>query len=207
MPTNYVCPDTCVSEDLTPLPDGGCAQDFRKNTTRRLAFALCSFAEPSTYDATTTPPLFTDGTIVLSGMVRNVVWGDPTTDTVLVHDCDAPRTIVTGRELTVEDVIKIEVAGTTPNKWADYDFYMDKEQKKAYLRYGWVDCDGNFRWARAEDGSLMTAQMLITLKDQKLTSGGMNFSIEIKEIKLTFPGDPRRLTKPDFNMAELNIPY
>lgn len=210
---SYSCPDECTTTDLVPLPQGGCSTEWRKNTLRRLAFALCSFTEPSPYNETNTPPLFSAGTIVMSNVLRNTQWADPTTDTILIHDCAAPEEFVTGRVLTVEDIIKITTPavsgspGTPANPFADYLFWQDKLERKAQLRYGWVECDGNFRWARNTDGTFMEAALRVTLNDQKVTSGNANFSIEVKQVKLSFPGDPRTLTAPDFNLRDFGIDF
>jgi hypothetical protein len=67
------------------------------------------------------------------------------------------------------------------------------------LRYGFVFCDGDFIFAKDENGNLMEAWFDVYLSYQKLANNGG--SLEFKKGNLDFSGDPM-----DFQPTEFNLP-
>jgi hypothetical protein len=210
------CPDDCANFDMISNPRGGCPENkIRKRTPSRFAFMSCGIALPSTFTAETTKPLFLGDTttdppvapvIVLSSPLANIVVNDPTTEEVIVHDCMPALQYVNGRIITAEDRIAIEIAaqGQNPaNPFFDYDFWKDKKEKSLRLRYGLVYCNGDFVFARDENGVLMEASLQAFISYQKLQNNGG--TIEFKKVSLAFQGDPLDFIKPDFNLIDLGI--
>jgi len=210
------CPDSCQDLGLVANSTAGCPPEkFRKRTLSRIAFMSCGIALPSNFTELNTKPLFlgttgdpgTPASIVLSSPLANVTWEDPTTEDVLIHDCAAPVPVTTGRILTAEDRIAIEmptgVLPETGNMFADYDFWKDKKVKHIRLRYGLVFCNGDFQFARDEYGRLLQAPLQAFLAYQKLGNNGG--SIEFKKIRLAFQTDPMDFVKPDFNLIDFGI--
>ena len=202
------CPDSCASIELIPNPVGGCDFATRKLSISRLAFFNCNLAIPDPPTDVSIPPLFTDGSIVISSPLRNVVMNDPETEDVVIHDCMSPARFITRRQMTFEDIIAITtVTGTPPdeitNKYADYDFWRDKKKYRMILRYGLIACNGDFWFARNEDGTFMEAYFDIFISGQKLGNAGG--TVEIKKGTIDFTGDPLNFYPPDFNLVDLGI--
>lgn len=175
----------------------------------------CDIVLPGTFDATTTPPLFdivapaTSAEIVMSSPLRNVVINDPETEDIIIHDCAPAQKFVNRRSITFEDTIKIEVPAVVgppavpANFFYDYDVWKNKKEHRLLLRYGLVFCNGDFIFARDEDGNLMEAWFDVFLSYQKLANNGG--SLEFKKGSLEFIGDPMDFAKPDFNLVDLGI--
>ncbi len=201
------CPAACANIDLLPLPTGGCDFRTRFMSINRIAFFNCNLAIPDPPDDTNLPPLFADGSIVLSSPLRNLVINDPETEDVVIHDCMPPAQVATRRIITFEDAIAISETIVGPpdieNKYADYDFWKDKKTHRALLRYGFVACNGDFWFAKDENGNYLEAWFDIFISGQKLANGGG--TLEIKKGTLAFAGDPLNFFPPDFNLVEMGI--
>lgn len=205
------CPENCADFELIGNPTAGCQTKMRKRTISRFAFMGCGIELPNPFTSLNTKPLFegtsgspgTPPVIVLSSPLANVVVNDPETEEVLVHDCAPPEQFVNRRIITAEDRIAIEVTGDPSNLWFDYDFWKDKKEHKLLLRYGLVYCNGDFVFARDEDGNLMEASLSAFISFQKLQNNGG--TIEFKKVALAFSGDPLDFRKPDFNLKTFGI--
>lgn len=200
------CPANCQNTTLVPNPTGGCVFDTRNVAINRVAFMICGIELPDPFTAANTAPLFADGSIIASSPLANVVWADPETEDVLVHDCLPAQKYVTKRTLTFEDRIALQITSGSPattNKFADYDFWKDKLEHRLLLRYGLIYCNGDFKFARNPDGTLMEGYFNMILSGQRLNNNGG--TIELKKGSIDFFKDPLDLTPPDFNLVEFNI--
>lgn len=202
-----LCPSTCGDTTLIGNPQGNCDTSFRQTTPSRLIFWECNVTLPDPITDENIAPLFANGTIVWSQPLADIVFADPTYETLTLDDCRPPLQYVATREMTFNDKTSVTTAASSPaeiNIYADYDFWQDKLDNQARLNYGIVYCNGDVKLARASDGTLLTAAVTAVLNYQKPTNGGS--STEFKQISVTFQGDPLALTnKPEFNLVDAGI--
>jgi len=205
------CPTACADFTLLGLPTGGCPDNSpRVRTPSRLAFMPCSIELPSVYtDAAVVGELFDTGGIVVSPPIKMVI-SDPEQQEISINPCTPPYQLTTRRMLSIEDRTKWEVIddpATTPaneaNKFYDYAWWKDKLNRRSFLRYGIVYCNGDFKFLRTDDGQLMQAQLNLFIAFEELqNNSGM---IEFKKGSIAFSGDPLKLEGPDFNLVTLGI--
>ncbi|RYD50668.1 MAG: hypothetical protein EOP52_13485 [Sphingobacteriales bacterium] len=205
------CPDQCNDIELIGNPIGGCpAPAMRKRKLSRLAFMACGIALPSEYTALTTKPLFEgEGRVIfLSSPLANIQLEDPTTEQVVVHDCMPAIEDITGRRLTAEDRIAVEVPiqGGGTDKFGDFIFWKDKRKQWLRMAYGVVYCNGDFMFLRDENGNLISGSLQAHTGYQALTANGANSgTIEFTKVSLNVNGDPFSFAKPDFNLKTFGI--
>lgn len=204
------CPANCANFFLIGNPTAGCdLTALRKRTLSRIAFMSCSADIPDPVTEQNAPGLFNagDAVIVVSNPLVMTV-NDPEQEEIVVHSCMPPIKVTNRRVISFEDKIKVEIPAdvdnnVTANPFYDYDFWKDKKSKRLMLRYGLVYCNGDFVFARNEDGSYMEAWFDVFLAYSALANNGG--TLEIKKGTLEFQGDPLDFAKPDFNLVDLGI--
>lgn len=202
-----VCPSSCAT-DLISNPDGNCILSVRKKTLSRISFLDCSVDIPDPITDENIAALYTDGSIVLSSELSNVLLTDPTYEDVPISDCRPNLQLLVGREMTFEDRIAIEVTEGSPaalNKYKDYDFWQDKLDNQTKLNYILHYCDGDSVVARDALGNLLTARITGYLNWQKPATNGSG-NVEFKRISVLFNNDPLAMyNKPEFNLITAGI--
>lgn len=203
------CPSTCGDVTLVSNPTENCTTAQRYNAISRIAFFPCSVDLPDPIQGNI-EPLFADGTIAWSSILRNVTLNDPTTQDFNIGDCIPALSVITGREITFEDAIAITSSTGSPavyQQYWDYNFWQDKVGKPYQLRAMWIYCNGDARIAKDENGNYLTVSVLAYLNYERPTQQGGPF-LEFKSITARFNGDPLALyNTPAFNTVEEGIVF
>lgn len=203
-----LCPSQCTDTALVALPASECTVTVRRTSISRIVFMSCSTDLPSPIDCTNIAPIIAANDIVFSAPLADVSLDDPTTEDLVLNDCEPARKLTTGRVLNFSDKNAISQTSGSPavvNAYYDYDFWKDKLAKRERMRYGLAFCNGDVKMARDEDGNLLTASLQTFLAFQKLGTTGAA-GVEFKKGVLTFNGDPlSSLTAPDFNLEDCGI--
>lgn len=191
-----VCLADCASFDLTPMPAGGCALKFRNRKIKSLGFYMCSETIPSPMTCAALEPLVTAGTIVWTSPLTNVAIEDPTFEDITLSDCLPSTRYVTGRRITAEDRIAVEVAAQVgppvvdANPLADYDYWKNKQQAHLSMRVLIRYCDGNIENPVDDAGNPIQVGLTVFRSVSNQGSGDAMIALEIKKIELKFQADP-----------------
>lgn len=202
------CSQACGDITLIGNPTADCKTAQRYNNPDRLVFKGCDVAIPNPETNIAYKALVDAGLIVFSSPLANWAFGAPTTDEVLISDCNPVLPLITGRQVTVEDRIKIEVTDGSPAVTAgfgDYAFWKDKMNQQFNLNVGVSYCNGDVKWAKDSDGNFLTLSVLVFLDYQRPTTNGGKF-VEFKNITINFNGDPLDLNNvPTWNWINAGI--
>lgn len=200
------CPTNCTT-DIIGNPPEVCKPVIRNRTLSRLVMFPCNIVLPDPITNENIEPYFTDGSIVISSELAEIIPAAPTYEEIRVADCRPPERIVATREITFRDLIAVTGnAGSPPTEtsYYDYAFWQDKIDSQGRLRYGWAYCNGDVVLAKNEDGTFMTADISAFLDYIRPAGGGA--STEFKNITVRFQGDPLNLSNtPSFNLVEAGI--
>lgn len=196
------CPEDCVDNELVPNRGDNCELQVRKRNIDRIGFYPCSITLPAPFDCTALETLKDNNQLVFTNPLANVEIADPEYDEQLIADCMPALQIVTNRTLTFQDKIKIDIpASSSPVADAipfyDYDFWGDKMEKRAILRYLIVYCDGTVEVPKDTNGNPMEANLNVFRSYERQGSGGNSYILEIKKGELRFKGDPLGFNKPE----------
>lgn len=198
-----LCPTSCTPEDLLANPTGSCSTNFRRTTPSRIFFYTCQTPLPNPITNAAMLALFNSGAIVASVELANIVFEQPTFESLQISDCRPPSQIVATRTITFEDRTAIEDNTNSPssfNSYADYDFWLDKINNTENLNYMISYCNGD---VKIPEGTFATLSGFIDYI--KATQAG-GASTETKKFTLTFQGDPIGFDiKPSFNWIEAGI--
>lgn len=202
------CSTACGAVDLVGNPTADCVTAQRYTNPDRLFFFGCDVDLPDPVTNIGMKALADSGLIVFSSSLANIAFGQPTTEEVVVSDCNPPLKIITGRQLTAEDRIKISVTDGSPALTAnyhDYAFWQDKMDQQFKLRVGIAFCNGDCKIAKDESGNYLTVSVLVYLDHQRPSASGGKF-VEFKNITIDFNGDPLALYNvPEFNWINAGI--
>lgn len=203
------CAAACGEIPLITLPTDECVKKQRNKNISRIVWKPCDVDIPIPETNIGYKALFDGGLLAFSSMLANVTWADPTTEDITIADCLPPTPLVTGRELTAQDRIKVESSIFSPAvdaKYRDYDFYQNKIDEMYNMNIGFEFCDGDVVWARDRDGNFLTASILVFLNYERSTGGSGTLFTEFKSLRVLFNGDPLALfNKPTWNRIEAGI--
>lgn len=196
------CPADCAATTLTPNEVGNCDLKVRKRSIDRIGFFPCSTDLPSPFTCAGLEALVNANELTFSSPLANIELGDPEFEELTIADCRPAQRMVVGRTITFQDRIAIEKDTNSPattNKFFDYDFWKDKKQKKATMRYMFVYCDGSIVVPKDENGEPLSATFDVFLSYERQGTGGNSYILEIKKAQLQFKGDPLDLeyTRPE----------
>lgn len=203
------CPASCNSIELLRNPAAGCETSRREKTLSRIAFFPCSTTLPDPLTGNI-EALFTDGTIVASMPLGNVVVNDPNISEIMMNECDPMDRKIDTREITFEDryaVAKdLATSPATVDEYWDYSFWQNKNDVQTSLAYMLIYCDGDVIIPKQRNGQLMTATILVFLSWQKPSTQGGRW-VEFKKGSILFQGDPFAMygATPAFNLGDEGI--
>lgn len=185
------CPSTCGEIEIIGNPTSNCQTTQRRIIPARFLFYPCSIDLPDPIEGNI-KPLFDDGTIAWTSVLRNFTFNDPTTQDLIVDDCTPPLTIISGREVTVEDTAAITYGVSSPlveNPFWDYFFWNGIINQQLQLRVMIAYCDGDVRIAKDADGNplIVTIYGFVNY-EAPAVSGGKR--LEFKRLVFKFNGDP-----------------
>lgn len=206
-----ICSADCAQFDLTPNPSGGCQPTIRKRQLDKIGFYMCSTALPIPMTCENLAPLIANNSIVFTSSLANVSWADPTFDEVVITDCLPAIKYPTGRVLTAEDRIPIEIqaaSGVTPNLFADYDFSKNKQEASFYLGYIFKYCDGTLEAPLDDNGNPLSGTFNIFRAYERQGSGATSYTMELKKMEINFKEDPLKFIPPLLDLTtcpDINI--
>lgn len=185
------CSEACGEVQLIQLPEADCKTSLRYNNPDRLVFKGCDvdLATPETNIDLYT--LYQAGKIAISSPLANWGFGAPTVDEINYADCNPTFKLISGRQLTVEDRIKIAITDGSPAVTApfrDYEFWASVRNQQFNLNFGIAYCNGDIRWARDEEGNWLTMSVLVYVDYQRPSGNGGKF-VEFKNITIDANGD------------------
>lgn len=202
------CAAACGDITLIGNPKSDCKTSLRYSNIDRLVFKGCDVSLPDPETNIGLKTLYDNGLIVFSSPLANVTLGDPTTEDIIHSDCGVPQQIITSRQITAEDRIKIEDTTFSPaiqGSYRDYPFWQDKMNQQINLNLGIARCNGDITWARDEDGNFLRISVLVFLNFQRPGSNTGKF-VEFKNIQITANGDFLGLHNvPTMNWIEAGI--
>lgn len=196
------CPSACGDITLIGNPTADCTTAQRYENPDRLFFFGCDVELPDPITNIGMKALYDSGLIVASSPLANITFGEPSIEEIQVSDCAPNLKIISGRQLTAEDRIKIALTDGSPATTAgyrDYAFWQDKMDQQTRLRVMLGYCSGDVKIARDQDGNYLTVSVLAYLNYQRPNTSGGRF-VEFKNITIDFNGDPLAL----FNVPEWN---
>lgn len=196
------CPSACGDINLIGNPSTDCTTAQRYTSPDRLFFFGCDVDLPDPITNAGMKTLYDSGLIVASSSLANIAFGQPTTEEVVISDCNPPLKIITGRQLTAEDRIKVAITDGSPAisaGYRDYQFWQDKMDQQIKLRVMIGFCNGDVKICRDQDGNYLTVSVLVYLDHQRPSQSGGKF-VEFKNITIDFNGDPLAL----YNVPEWN---
>jgi len=203
------CPASCNAITVLANPAVGCTTSRREKTLQRILFFSCATVLPSPIKGNI-EPLFTDGTIVASMPLGNIVIADPNISEIMMDECTPMARKIDTREITFEDRYAVAKnlatsPATTDDYW-DYSFWQNKNDIQTSLAYMLVFCDGDVVIPLAANGQYMTATLLVYLTWQKPSTQGGSW-VEYKKGSIIFQGDPFVMSgaTPAFNLIEEGI--
>lgn len=193
--SNALCQPECDDITLIGVPEI-CGLVPRTKTLSRVHFFPCSIdlpdvGEDGTMSEEALNVLYVNGDIVRSQPLGNFTIGEITEEGISLVSCAPDFQITTGREITVQDRIKIELSSVSPvteDKFADYGFWADKNRYNLQLGSFWEYCDGDIIYPRNPDGSPMAFQFKATVNWDIGTNGRP--WVEYKLARFTYAGDP-----------------
>lgn len=200
------CQTDCADFDLIDNPAGGCEIKTRKRGLYKIGFYKCTEPLPTPLDCTTLETLVDAKGVVFSSPLIST-FDDPQTEELDIADCLPPLTEITGRQLSFEDRIAIDIPGDAtavpavdPNPFADLKFWGNKNRIGISLRYMFLFCDGTIEIPRDQYGNPMSGSFNVFRSYEKQGSGNNSYVLEIKKGTILFKGDPLALRedyKPD----------
>lgn len=196
------CPAECADQTVLVNRSGDCTLKYRKRNIAKIGFYPCDVDLPSPFTCVGLEALVAANTLTFSSELVNVDVGDPIFEELQLSDCRPAIQIATGRTLTFQDRIAIEYASGSPsttNYFYDYDFWADKLEKKAIMRYLIVYCDGSVVIPKDENGDPMQAELTAFISQERQGTGGTSYILEIKKGTLNFRGDFLSFNKPELN--------
>lgn len=191
-----VCLADCASFDLTPMPAGGCALNSRNRKIKAFGFYMCNETIPAPMTCGALEPLVTGGTLVWTSPLANVAIEDPTFEDITLSDCLPSTRYTTGRKITAEDRIAIEIPSqpgppiVPANPLADYDFWANKQQANLSMRLLIMYCDGNIENPVDAKGNPIQVALTVFRSVANQGSGDSMIALEVKKIELKFQDDP-----------------
>lgn len=202
------CPSSCGTIELVGNPTSNCNTAQRYNNPDRLFFFGCDVDLPDPITNIGMKQMYDNGLLVFTSPLSNITFGDPTIEEINISDCNPPLKIISGRQLTAEDKVKIEVTDGSPAisaGYKDYEFWQDKMDQQLKLRCGISFCNGDCKVAKDADGNYLTLSVLVFLNHQRPSQNGGKF-VEFKNITIDFNGDPLALyTVPTWNWLNAGI--
>lgn len=202
------CPSACGPIDLISNPTADCQTAQRYTNPDRLFFFGCDVDLPDPITNIGMKNLVDSGLVVFTSPLANINFGEPTIEEIQISDCNPNLKIITGRQLTAEDRIKISLDDGSPALTAaykDYEFWQDKQNQQFSLRAGISYCNGDAKIAKDQDGNYLTLSVLVYLNYQRPSQSGGRF-VEFKNITIDFNGDPLALTNvPEWNWITAGI--
>jgi len=206
-----LCTADCADYTLTPNPSAGCEPKLRTRNLDKIGFFLCSTSVPDPLDCASLKPLIDDGSIVFTSSLRNATWGDPTFADIVVSDCMPAVQYFTGRKLTADDAIAIEVkdgSGTVTNPFGDYLLIKSLQKASFNLRAIFLYCDGTMEIPKDDKGNPVTLSFTAYRNYEKQGDDSNPIYLELKHIELTFKGDPLPFDAPALDIStcpDINI--
>lgn len=199
------CFTSCTPSALVGLPDPNCTQTFRQTTPSRLAFYNCDIELPSgSIEANNAAmlALAESGDVVFSNPLFNVAFEDPNYEEIGIDDCRPALQVLQTRVMTFEDRYKMDISAISPyvaNEFFDYDYWLDKLNNQANIRFLIGYCNGDFRKIDFV-GSIRGFVNYIN----PATIGAVK--TETKQFRVIFNGDPLDMNnKPFFNAIDAGI--
>lgn len=196
------CPSTCGDISLIGNPTTDCEVSVRYNNPDRIWFFGCDIDLPEPITNIAMKTMYDNGLLVASSQLGNIAFGAPNVEEIIVSDCSPTLKLITGRQFTAEDRVKIVVDDYSPAinaGYRDYAFWQDKINQQFKLRAMISYCNGDVKIARDQDGNYLTLSVLVYLDYQRPSSNGGKF-VEFKNITIDFNGDPLAL----YNVPEWN---
>lgn len=203
-----LCPVDCAPVELIKNPVGQCVSDFRRKTPSRIFFYSCQTVLPIPVTGSSIKPLFDNGDIVSTVELANFAFDTPTSDDLQISDCRPAVKLITSRTITFEDrtgIVAVQGSPGVENKFADYDFWLNKLINWEQLNYMIAYCDGDVIIPVDLNGKPLYASLSGFIDFQRAQQAG-GPSTELKKFTITFNFDPLYFNnKPAFNYIDAGI--
>jgi hypothetical protein len=206
-----LCTADCADFTLTPMPAADCEPKLRTRNLDKIGFYLCSETIPEPLDCATLKPMIDSGAIVFTSPLRNVTWDAPEFENIVVSDCMPATQYMTGRKLTVEDAVAVEVqdsSGNVTNPFGDYEFWNGIKKASFNVRVILKYCDGTLEIPKDDKGNPVTLSIVIYRNYEKQGSNTNPLYLELKHVEINFKGDPLPFVKPELDLStcpDINI--
>lgn len=197
------CPADCGNTTLEQNQAGNCELIVRTRTIAKLGFFTCDTDLPEPFTCVGLAALVTANKMAFSSPLANIDLQDPVYEEVQKADCLPPDRIVSSRTIAFQD--RIGVTGSTGSPATDVqffenDFWADKREKQAILRYMIIYCDGSVQVAKDKNGNYLEASLNAFRAQERVGTGGTSQTIEYIKGDLVFKGDPIDIAnKPELN--------
>lgn len=208
------CPADCGEDEIIANQSGDCELLQRVRGIARLWFFNCTVALPSPFTCEALEALVTGGQLAFSSPLANVELADPTFEPVQLADCIPAQQVAVSRVINFQDRIAVtgaEGSPSTPIPFFENDFWADKRNKQAKIRYAIEYCDGSVQVAKDPiTGAYLEASLNVFRSNEVTTSGDTRTTYDFIKGTLAFKGDPLDIgNKPEltaenevFNVSE-----
>ena len=185
-----LCVSTCVSSNTLTNMRPQCKVVQRYESWSKIIFWRCDIAIPTgtaSAIATALETLLTAASIGVSPALRNIQWGDPTSSTLNLSDCQPEQEIFTAREITFEDVNAIDVTpGTaTANPFLDRSFWKNIYNNSIW-NYSITTCSGKMYNLTNDADKMANGTFSMFQTGERIEQGVV---YEVKKGKIKFIGD------------------
>jgi hypothetical protein len=180
-----------------------CKVTQRIDCFSKIIFWRCDIAQPTgtaSAIATALETLLTAGTVGVSPILRNIVWGDPNSAELILSDCQPAQEIYTARELTFEDAGGIDLTpGTvTSNPYLDRVWWNNIYQNSIW-NYSITTCSGKMYNLTQSNGTTMANGTFSIYQTVEKVEQGVCY--EVKKGKIKFIGDPISMKLPYIDLS------
>lgn len=201
-----ICASTCGDVVLEAMPPS-CILSERYTTPSRLLFMSCSVMLPDPIKGAI-KPLFDAGDIVASSPLANWEFTEPNMVDRVLSACEPARQIVTYRQISVQDRFSITSSSGSPavtNGYAEYAFYRDKLQNAQDLYVLLMHCNGDVFIPKLNHTKNLVKASISGYTTYERIDEVSGLTVEFKQFRLRFQGDPFSFNEPDFNIFDEGI--
>lgn len=187
------CPADCASDVQVQNISGDCELKQRQLGIARIHFINCDVTLPAPLTCLGLETLYSSGVITRSSPLANIEVADPSFEAAFIADCIPAQQIATSRTITFQDRVMLtgsEGSPATPVPFYENDFWADKMNKQAKLRYMIEYCDGSVQIAKdPNSGNMLEATLNVFRKFETTTNGNARTTYYYIQGTLEFKGD------------------